>query len=95
MGGMTFPRSWLFLRANESVRVVRYGSGMVVMSIEGPGPAKGVHGFEDQSEAHDFLAGLHQKLLADSWTFEGADAERRIVPDRRSTRRTSPERRRR
>ena len=91
---MRSPRSWLFVRANESVRVVRYGYGMVVISVEGPGPAKTLHGFEDQGRAQEFLVSLQEKLQADFWTFRGADVDRRIVRDRRATPRTSVERRR-
>jgi hypothetical protein len=91
---MSLPRCWLFVRANQSVRLVRYGYGMVVISIEGPGSAKTVHGFEDQGTAQRFLVNQQEKLLADSWTFLGPDVERRIVRDRRATPRTSVERRR-
>lgn len=91
---MRSPRSWLFVRANESVRVVRYGYGMVVISVEGPGPAKTLHGFEDQCRAQEFLVSLQEKLQADFWTFRGADVDRRIGRDRRATPRTSAERRR-
>ena len=91
---MSLPRSWLFVRANESVRLVRYGYGMVVISVEGPGPDKAVQGFQDQGTAQKFLVNLQEKLLADFWTFLGSDVERRILRDRRATRRTSVERRR-
>ena len=91
---MSLPRSWLFVRANESVRLVRYGYGMAVISVEGPGPAKTVQGFQDQCTAQKFLVNLQEKLLADFWTFLGSDVERRILRDRRATRRTSAERRR-
>jgi hypothetical protein len=64
------------------------------MTIEGPGPAKTVHGFADPRQAHDFLTGLHEQLLADAWTLEGADAERRVIADRRAVPRSTADRRR-
>ena len=91
---MSLARSWLFLRGDSSVRVVRFGYGMVVITVEGPGSAKTVHGFENERRAQDFLVSVQEKLLADRWTFRGADVERRVLPDRRATPRASGERRR-
>jgi hypothetical protein len=84
----------LFVRAYESVRVIRDGHDLIVLSVEGPGPAKAVYGFEDEARSRDFLARLHEKLLAGGWSFEGLNVERRSHVDRRAIPRTSPERRR-
>ncbi len=86
--------SFLFVRARESIRVIRHGQDLIVLSVEGPGPAKAVYGFEDEARSQDFLAKLHEKLLAGGWSFEGLNVERRSHVDRRASPRTTPERRR-
>jgi hypothetical protein len=93
---MPTPRSsWLFVRANESVRVVLYGQGIVVLSVYGPGPARAVYAFEDEARSQDFLVKLEKKLLRTGWAFQGLNAERRNEMERRANPRTSFDRRRR
>ena len=83
------------MRAAESVRVVRSGQGVIVLSVQGPGQAKAVYGFYGEASSQDFLVSLQNKLLAERWSFEGPNAERRSGIDRRATSRTTLERRRR
>ncbi len=92
---VTSPSSWLFVRASESVRVVRSGQGVIVLSVHGPGPARAVYGFEDEASFQDFLLRLEQKLLESRWSSEGPNVERRSGIDRRTHPRSSHERRRR
>ena len=88
-------RSWLFVRGAESIRVVRHGQGIIVLSVHGPGPARAVYGFEDEARSQDFLANLEKSLLAARWSIERPNAERRSGSDRRTSPRMSLERRRR
>jgi hypothetical protein len=91
---MISSTSWLFVRGGESVRVVRSGQGIIVLSVQGPGTAKAVYAFDDVGSSQDYLVRLQNKLLAARWSFEGPNAERRSGIDRRASSRTSLERRR-
>jgi hypothetical protein len=85
--------AWLFLRGEQSIRLVREASGFV-LRIEGPGYERQVHAFKDEAEVSEFQQEYENGLLSDGWVL-GASQERRAGGDRRSENRGGPDRRRR
>jgi hypothetical protein len=83
--------AWLFVRGEESVRIVR-DPGAFVLRVEGPGYEREVHAFKDEAEVGEFQRHYEARLLAEGWML-GASQERRSGRDRRGNSR-GPDRRR-
>jgi hypothetical protein len=83
--------AWLFLRGEESVRIVR-DPGAFVLRVDGPGYEREVHTFKDEAEVGEFQRNYEARLLAEGWML-GASQERRSGRERRSNNR-GPDRRR-
>jgi hypothetical protein len=83
--------AWLFVRGEESVRIVR-DPGAFVLRVEGPGYEREVHAFKDEAEVGEFQRTYEARLLAEGWML-AASHERRSGRDRRGTSRGSDRRR--
>jgi hypothetical protein len=83
--------AWLFVRGEESVRIVR-DPGAFVLRVEGPGYEREVHAFKDEAEVGEFQRTYEARLLAEGWML-GASHERRSGRDRRGTSRGQDRRR--
>lgn len=84
--------AWLFLRGEESIRVLR-DPGTLVLRVEGPGYERQVHAFKTEGEIGDFQQSYEARLQAEGWVL-GASQERRSGRDRRANSR-GPDRRQR
>lgn len=85
----TSPKAWLYVRGNESVRVVLETSSLLVY---GPGPRFSCSRFADPTGAMLHHAQLQRQLLADRFTHEPMLSDRRSGRDRRGKSR-GPDRR--
>ena len=74
--------AWLFLRGEESIRIVRDPRAFV-LRVEGPGYEREVHAFKDEAGVGEFQRIFEERLLADGWML-GASQERRSGRDRRA-----------
>jgi hypothetical protein len=74
--------AWLFLRGNESVRIVR-DPGVFVLRVEGPGYEREVHAFKTEAELAEFQQSYETRLRTDGWVL-GASQERRSGRERRT-----------
>lgn len=84
--------SWLFIRRNETVRVLRPGPPYLQLAIAGPQGLRRTLRFDREEELQEFQRDHEQQLMKDGWHLEGMDLERRSGRDRRKMSR-GPERR--
>ena len=75
--------SWLFIRRNETVRVLRRGPAWLQLAIAGPQGARSVLRFGDEDELRSFQLRHEQQLFEDGWRLAGENFERRSQSDRR------------
>jgi DNA-binding response OmpR family regulator len=66
--------SWLFVRDDQSVRIVRRG---VEVSVSGPGSKRGVRRFGSELEVSTYQADYEQRLVNSGFTFEAFREDRR------------------
>lgn len=83
--------AWLFLRGEESIRIVRDPSAFV-LKVEGPGYEREVHSFKNEAEVAEFQRKYEARLTGQGWVL-GASQERRSGRDRRAAHRGSDRRR--
>jgi len=67
--------SWLFVRNDESVRIVRRGE--FELTVSGPRWKRAVCRFRSELELSTYQAGYEQQLVNEGFTFEGFRKERR------------------
>jgi len=67
--------SWLFVRNDESVRIVRRGD--FELSVSGPRSKRAVYRFRSELELSTYQAGYEQRLVDDGFTFEAFRNDRR------------------
>jgi hypothetical protein len=67
--------SWLFVRNEESVRIVRCSD--FELSVSGPGWTRAVHRFRSELELASYQADYEQRLVNEGFTFEGFRKDRR------------------
>jgi len=67
--------SWLFVRNDESVRIVRRGE--FELSVSGPKWKRAVYRFHSELEISTFQAGYEQRLVNEGFTFEAFRNDRR------------------
>jgi CheY-like chemotaxis protein len=67
--------SWLFVRHDESVRIVRRGD--FELSVCGPRWKRALYRFRSDLELSTFQAGYEQRLVNDGYTFEAFRRDRR------------------
>jgi hypothetical protein len=85
--------AWLFLRGDESIRIVR-DPEVCALKIEGPGYEREIHAFKDEATLAEFQRDYEAGLASQGWLL-GASQERRSGRDRRTENRGGPDRRRR
>jgi hypothetical protein len=79
---MVLPTSWLFVKDNQSVWIVRPPDGFV-MIVSGPGQAAGHHEFRNEKELQDFQVTLAEDLSRQGWLLWAFDRDRRTGTERR------------
>ena len=86
---------WLFVRADDSVRVIRAATpeGRARLLIYGPGNVHTTHEFENVVACSTYEAALEKELVADGFNLEQF-TDRRGGSERRNTSRGEPDRRR-
>jgi hypothetical protein len=72
--------AWLFVRGNDSVRLVRTERNLLVL---GPGTQRMEHVTETDEAANRLQRQIEAELRRQGWVFEGYGVERRQRPDRR------------
>ena len=83
--------SWLFLRGSESIWIERpYGRKMLVA---GPGGLRDEREFDDEDSLQAYQVALATRLTNAGWFLWGFDRERRLASDRRTTPRSTKDRR--
>ena len=86
---------WLFVRGDESVRVIRAATpeGRARLLVYGPGNRQAAHEFKDGVTCTHMESELERQLVADGFTLEQF-TDRRSGVERRSAARGSVDRRR-
>jgi len=76
---------WLFVRSNDSVRVIRAATpeGRARLLIYGPGNTHTTHEFDNVVACTTYEAALEKELVADGFTLEQF-TDRRSGADRRT-----------
>jgi hypothetical protein len=92
VGTASVETSWLFIRRNETVRVLRRGPTWPQLAIAGPQGARSVLRFGDEDELRSFQLSHEQQLYDDGWRLAGENYDRRSRTDRRRVAR-GPDRR--
>jgi len=83
--------AWLFVRSDESIRVTRDSTGLVLL-VCGPGSAEHSHHFDSEASLEDFRAWYEQRLDSEGWALKGV-VERRVTVDRSDVPQSSERRR--
>ena len=83
--------SWLFIKDSQSIWIERPHGRVLV--VAGPGAAREQRDFISEQALDQFQMALAERLANEGWFLWGVNRERRQA-DRRSTRRTTPDRRR-
>ena len=87
----TTAASWLFIKDSESIWVERPHGRLII--VAGPGQAHERRDFISEEALEQFQIALAERLASDGWFLWGVNRERRLVGDRRSTSRGTPDRR--
>ena len=77
--------SWLFVKPDAAVRIVRRGS--LTFDVHGPGSAVEQRHFSADTDAVAFLQRAQEELVGSGFRFKGFEAERRERDERREERR--------
>jgi hypothetical protein len=85
------PASWLFVRGDETIWVLRSDRGHV--AVCGPGTAREDYSFENPKGVEAFQVSFAERLIASGWILWGVDRERRSGHDRRTGERDTHDRR--
>jgi hypothetical protein len=86
------PASWLFVRDDQSIWVVRpHGYSMIV---SGPGSEGRRHDFTGEDDLQAFQIEMAEELTGSGWILWGVGRNRRGGMDRRGASRTATDRRR-
>ena len=83
--------AWLFIRGEQSVRLVRPAEGRLLV-VEGPGAERQRREFEDEASLLEFQRDLEERLASEGWELR-ATHERRSGRDRRAEPRGADRRR--
>ena len=85
---------WLFVRASESVRLIRAATpeGRARLLVYGPGNTQAVHEFQDPAECSTRESEMEQQLVAEGYALEQF-TDRRSGEERRTAPRGSDRRR--
>jgi hypothetical protein len=86
------PASWLFVRGDQSIWVVRpHGYSMIV---SGPGTEGRRHDFKGEDDLQAFQIEMAEELTGSGWILYGVGKNRRSGRDRRGASRSVNDRRR-
>jgi hypothetical protein len=85
------PASWLFLKGDETIWVLRSPGGHI--AVCGPGTAREDYSFDSPMGMEAFQVSFAERLMASGWVLWGVDRERRAGHERRSAHRETPDRR--
>jgi hypothetical protein len=85
------PSSWLFVRGEESIRVVRPDIQSLI--VLGPGPLRDIRDFRTGADVEAYQIQLAERLSELGWILLGADVDRRRGVDRRQQPRKTADRR--
>ncbi len=89
---MDVPASWLFVKGNESIWIVRpHGFSMIV---SGPGAAGARHDFDNDDDLQKFQIEIAETLTNGGWLLWGVGRHRRGGAERRAGSRGGTDRRR-
>ena len=83
--------SWLFIRGSESIWVERPAGTTLI--VAGPGSHRERRDFIDNAALDAFQASLAERLATEGWFLWAHDRDRRNGDDRRTTPRSTPDRR--
>ena len=92
MNAPSGPASWLFVKNDQSIWVVRPLA--YTMIVSGPGRSGARHEFTNETEVESFQAALAERLTEAGWILHGVGRDRRTRPERRATTREVSGRRR-
>jgi hypothetical protein len=90
MAALPGPASWLFVRGQETIWVLRSEGHVAVC---GPGAAREDYNFESPMGMEAFQVSFAERLMTSGWILWGVDRERRSGHDRRTGERDTPDRR--
>jgi len=85
------PVSWLFVKGEETIWILRSADGHV--AVCGPGTAREDLSFDGDKAMEAFQVSFAERLMLTGWILWGVDRERRARQDRRSTAREAVDRR--
>jgi hypothetical protein len=83
--------SWLFVKGDESIRVVCPSSTVLIVS--GPGTSHARYPFGDEAGVQAYQIELAEEFSSGGWVLIGEDYDRRSGRERRAARRDVPDRR--
>jgi hypothetical protein len=85
------PGAWLFVRGEESIRIVRPPGCALI--IHGPDRTRQRRDFDDEDTLQAFQVSIAERLTEHGWILFGVDVDRRSGKDRRRIARDSLDRR--
>lgn len=90
MNHVLAPRSWLFVKGDQSIRIVRPEGRSLI--VQGPDTTRQRQEFRDERTLEAYQVSMAERLAEHGWVLYGIDSDRRIR-ERRVRRRESIERR--
>lgn len=85
------PTSWLFVKGSESIWVERLEGRVLV--VAGPGTARETSTYADEQALQQEQIALAETLSNSGWVLWASDRDRRSGRERRTSGRSSPDRR--
>jgi hypothetical protein len=85
--------SWLFVKGDQSIRVVRPLTA-TALSVSGPGRARAQYAFDGEAAVQAYQMELAEQFSAAGWVLIGENLDRRRGGERRLTERETLDRRR-
>jgi hypothetical protein len=85
------PASWLFVKGQDTIWILRSEGGHLVVC--GPGNTREDFAFDGEVSMETFHVSYAERLISSGWILWGIDRERRTGRDRRSTHREHTDRR--
>jgi hypothetical protein len=85
------PASWLFVKGDESIWVLRSAGGHI--AVCGPGTHREDYRFDHDKGMEAFQVSFAERLIASGWILWGIDRERRSGRERRADERAIADRR--
>jgi hypothetical protein len=83
--------SWLFVKGDQSIRVVC--PSPTVLIVSGPGTSRSRYPFDDEAAVQAYQIELAEQFSSGGWVLIGEDYDRRSGHERRVARRGAADRR--